>query len=86
MSQHVTLFEIGSLQLRKQIVTILVGPKPNNKCPCGDGNRKADTEGGVGKPEAEANGDTVLRDEGVGRSLPESFQKSVPADTLILEF
>lgn len=65
---------------------ILVGSKPNDKCPCRDGSRKTTQREGVGKPEAGDDRDTVPRDEEVGRSLPESFQKSVPADTLILYF
>lgn len=49
-SQHVTLFGMRSLQLRKQIVIILVGPKPNDKCPCGDEAERQTQKEGVGKP------------------------------------
>lgn len=77
MSQHVTLFEMGPSQLRKQIVIILVGPKPNDKCPCGD-EADRQTQEGVGKAETEADAVTVFRDEGVGRSIPDSFQSKTP--------
>lgn len=63
-------------------MTLVVGPKPKDKCPC---RRQRQTlREGVGKPEAETDGDTVLRDKEVGRPLPEIFQKSDPADVLIL--
>ena len=63
-------------------MTLLVGPKPKDKCPC---RRQRQTlREGVGKPEAETDEDTVLRDKEVGRPLPEIFQKSDPADVLIL--
>lgn len=57
-------------------MTLLVGPKPKDECPC---RRQRQTlREGVGKPEAETDG------EEVGRPLPEIFQKSDPADVLIL--
>lgn len=49
----------------------------------GGRGRKTQREG-VGKPEAETHGDTGIRDKEVRRPLPEIFQKSGPADALIL--
>lgn len=63
-------------------MTTLVGPEPKDKCPCR--RQRRPLRKGVGKPEAETDGDTVLRDKEVGRPLPEIFQKTDPADNLIL--